>query len=198
MIKLHLGCGQRDFGREWFHIDGGDFPHVYSHDITKLGFPDKTVDLIYASHVLSYFDRDEAKELLKEWHRVLKTSGCLRLAVPDFYTLAKLYFYGTPLNDQNVRDEVSLADILGPLYGKMKMAYKTKECDVIETIYHKTVYDFRSLEKLLVESGFRCVQKYDWRKTEHAHHDDHSQAYIPKMQKETGTLISLNVECYAS
>ncbi|HAI38830.1 MAG TPA: methyltransferase, partial [Maribacter sp.] len=36
--------------------------------------------------------------------------------------------------------------------------------------------------------------KYDWRQTEHAKFDDHSQAYIPHMDKENGTLISLNIE----
>ena len=35
---------------------------------------------------------------------------------------------------------------------------------------------------------------WDWRKTEHSQFDDHSQAYLPKMNKEHGTLISLNVE----
>ena len=36
---------------------------------------------------------------------------------------------------------------------------------------------------------------YDWEQTEHSKFDDHSQAYIPHMDKENGTLISLNVEC---
>ena len=35
---------------------------------------------------------------------------------------------------------------------------------------------------------------YDWRKTEHAQFDDHSQAYLPHMDKKNGELISLNVE----
>jgi hypothetical protein len=41
----------------------------------------------------------------------------------------------------------------------------------------------------------RNVVEYDWRKTEHSKFDDHSQAYIPHMDKDHGTLISLNVEC---
>ena len=39
------------------------------------------------------------------------------------------------------------------------------------------------------------VIEYDWRETEHSEFDDHSQAYIPHMDKDNGTLISLNVEC---
>ena len=34
-----------------------------------------------------------------------------------------------------------------------------------------------------------------WRETEHSQFDDHSQAYVPHMDKENGVLISLNVEC---
>ena len=64
-----------------------------------------------------------------------------------------------------------------------------------QTIYHKTTYDFDSLEKVLESVGFNNVEKYDWKTTEHSTYDDHSQAYIPHMDKENGTLISLNVEC---
>ena len=62
-------------------------------------------------------------------------------------------------------------------------------------IYHKTVYDEYSLKRLLFENGFRNIDLYDWKDTDHSHIDDHSQAYLPHMDKENGTLISLNVEC---
>jgi len=79
-----------------------------------------------------------------------------------------------------------LNQILGPLYGKMTMRNST--------IFHKTAYDFDSLAHVLKLCGFVDIKKYDWRRTEHAKFDDHSQAYIPHMEKESGTLISLNVE----
>ena len=41
----------------------------------------------------------------------------------------------------------------------------------------------------------RNIDKYDWSKTEHSKFDDHSQAFLPHMDKQNGTLISLNVEC---
>ena len=61
-------------------------------------------------------------------------------------------------------------------------------------IYHKTIYNFASLEKLLIKSGFKDVKRYDWQKTIHKDYDDHSQAYFPHMDKHNGILISLNVE----
>ena len=67
-----------------------------------------------------------------------------------------------------------------------------------ETIYHKTTYDFKSLKLLLENLNMKNVIEYDWRETEHSEFDDHSQAYIPHMDKDNGTLISLNVECIKS
>ena len=50
--------------------------------------------------------------------------------------------------------------------------------------------------KLLLEKcEFKNIHRYDWRDTDHSHIDDHSQAYLPHMDKENGTLISLNIEC---
>jgi len=61
-------------------------------------------------------------------------------------------------------------------------------------IFHKTTYDFDSLKELLDEVGFHSMDYYLWQETEHGIFDDHSQAYIPHMDKENGTLISLNIE----
>jgi len=175
-MKLHLGCGWRDFGEDWVHIDGGDYHHLEHGDITKLPYEDESVDLIYASHVLEYFDREEVIPVLQEWVRVLKRNGTLRIAVPDFEAMAAMYVF----------NKCGLSGFLGPLYGKMKMGDKV--------IYHKTTYDFDDLSDMLKSVGINSVKRYDWRKTEHSDFDDHSQAYIPHMDKEAGVLISLNVE----
>lgn len=177
MIKINMGCGWRNFGEDWVHIDGGNYQHLDYKDILNLPYENNVVDLIYASHVIEYFNTQEIKNVLKEWKRVLKKDGILRIAVPDFQTMAELYSL----------EKIQLTDILGPLYGKMEMGDKK--------IYHKTVYDLKTLENILKCAGFYDIVRYDWRNTEHSHHDDHSQAYLPHMDKENGTLISLNVEC---
>lgn len=184
-MKLHLGCGKRDFGSDWVHIDAGDFPHVTSHDIVGLPFDDASCDLIYASHVLEYFDREEVIPILAEWHRVLKLGGIIRLAVPDFRAMARLYIDSR--RDIN-RVAWQIESFLGPLYGKMTPS----GCE--HSIYHKTVYDFRSLRELLILIGFCRIKTYDRFKTDHAHIDDHSAAFKPHMDFDKGILISLNVE----
>lgn len=170
MVKLHLGCGKRDFGPSWVHIDKADFPHIKYKDVTKLPFETGTVDVIYACHLIAYFDREEIIPILKEWKRVLIPCGVLRLATPDFRAMAKMY----------LRENCSnLNQFLGPLYGKM------------DGIYHKTTYDLYSIIELLASVGFKDIRKYDRFKTDHARHDDHSAAMIE------GNLISLNIQCYA-
>lgn len=182
-IKLHLGSG-KIYIPGFIHIDLADFPHIdYHHQISDLPmFKNGAVDLIYCCHAFEYFDREEAKKVLKEWHRVLKSGGILRLAVPDFEAIVKVYF--------KYKKNLEHRGILGPLYGRI--AVKSKKGEKI--IYHKTVYDFKSLKKALKEAGFKNIRRYDWRKTVHRNYDDRSQAYIPHMDKKRGILISLNVE----
>lgn len=178
MIQLHLGCGKRCIPN-FIHVDIADFPHVnHRHDIKDLPmFPNDSVDLIYCSHALQYFDQFEAFDALREWRRVLKHGGVLRLAVPDFEKIVWVY-----LKDRNLDGR----GMLGPLYGRMMVGDKV--------IYHKTAYDFESLKSLLELVGFRNVRRYDWRQTIHKNYDDCSQSYIPHMDKQHGVLISLNVE----
>ena len=108
-MKLHLGCGKR-YIPGFVHVDLVDLNHIdYRHAVDNLPmFQDDSVELIYASHVFEYFDRQEAAlRVLTEWRRVLRTGGILRLAVPDFPALMKVYELSGDLNK-----------ILGPLYGR--------------------------------------------------------------------------------
>tara|TARA_B100000902_G_scaffold294224_1_gene280875 strand:- start:381 stop:917 length:537 start_codon:yes stop_codon:yes gene_type:complete len=176
-MKFNIGCGPRNFGKDWIHIDGSQYPHIDSSDIYLKSFNNCSAELIYASHFIEYFDREEIISILECWKKKLKKNGKLRIAVPDFKACANLY----------LNRSYSLDSFLGPFYGKMKMGK--------EFIYHRTVYDLISIKKLLEDIGMRNIIKYDWRKTQHSKFDDHSQAYLPHMDKKNGTLISLNVEC---
>ena len=110
-IKLHLGCGKK-FIPGFIHIDLADYPHIdYKRNISDLSmFEDNSVDLIYCCHAVEYFDREEVRNILKEWYRVLKKGGILRVAVPDFEAIVKVYLKYKDLNHRG---------ILGPLYGRI-------------------------------------------------------------------------------
>ena len=179
-MKLHLGSGSR-YLKGYLHVDIADYEHIdIKSSVDKLStIDDDTVDEIYASHVLEYYDRHEVESVLNEWKRVLKKDGVLRIAVPNFETLIEVY---------QETDEIE--KILGPLYGKWNLTDGS-------FIYHKTVYDKKSLTELLERIGFFDIKLWDWREVfkNNPDYDDHSQAYFPHMDKENGIHVSLNIQC---
>lgn len=179
--KVHLGCWHR-FIPGFLHVDLCDLPHIdFKSEISNLSFlSDDSVELLYCSHAFEYFDRVEAVQLLGEWRRVLKPGGIIRLSVPNFESLLQIYR----------KTDGDLNKILGPLFGRMEISTSMG----LRTIYHKTTYDEHSLTKIFLENGFSDPRHWDWRKTEHSEIDDHSQAYFPHMEKDSGLLVSLNME----
>jgi len=45
-LRLHLGCGKRDFGIGWINIDSVKYNHVQYYDVTKLPFEDNSCSLL--------------------------------------------------------------------------------------------------------------------------------------------------------
>jgi SAM-dependent methyltransferase len=176
-MKLHIGCGKR-FIPGFVHVDVLPLPHVdHVTDAKRLSFAtDGTVDLIYAAHVLEHFGRYEFKDVLREWFRVLKPGGVLRLSVPDFRACAAIYY------EKGLAD--GLTGLLGLIIGGQRDDFD----------YHKMIFDEPFLSAALKEVGFRDTRPWDWRTTEHRHIDDFSQAYLPHLDKEHGRLMSLNLE----
>ena len=67
----------------------------------------------------------------------------------------------------------------------------------VSSTNNKMVFDEKSLTAYLKEAGFSEVYRWDWRSTGHAGMDDYSQAYLPHMDKDSGVLVSLNLEAKA-
>lgn len=175
-MKLHLGCGDR-YIPGWAHWDSRKLPHVDRLvDVRYLPCDDRTFEIIYACHVLEHVGRREVLPVLREWHRALIPGGTLRVCVPNIAALFELYSY---------TDDLSL--IMGPLYGRQDYPDNTHRCG----------FDEKTLFAELVRAGFSNPRRYDWRKTEHADVDDGSQHYYPHMQKDSGLLLSLNMEATA-
>lgn len=175
-MKLHLGCGPRHIPG-FVHVDAQPAPRVdIVGPVERLPMEDNSASLIYASHVLEHFGRHAYKAALREWFRVLKPGGILRLSVPDFAACAAIYY------------ESGLADGLSGLVGLIVGGQRN------EHDFHKMVFDEDFLRRELLDTGFREVRRWDWRATEHADIDDFSQAYIPHLNKENGKLMSLNLE----
>jgi hypothetical protein len=62
--------------------DPYSFPDVRC-DLREIPAPDEHFDLVHSRHVLEHFMYDEAVTVVKEWTRILKTGGELRIEVPN-------------------------------------------------------------------------------------------------------------------
>lgn len=173
-LQLHIGCGDR-YIPGFIHVDARKLPHV--DIVTAVDqlhmFADGSVDLIYCSHVLEHIRRGDESVVLREWHRVLRAGGLLRISVPDFDSMVTWH-----------KQTGKLDDIMGLLYGRQNHEYNI----------HYQVFDFGRLSQLLLWAGFGEIRRYDWSKTIHKDYDDFSQAYLPHLDKKNGLLMSLNVE----
>lgn len=141
-IYLHLGCGQINHPK-FINIDMLPAPHIhYVRSVDNLSiFKDCSIDFIYASHCLEHFPFSAVPIILKEWYRVLKPKGILRLSVPDFELLLKIY-NETGHNTKN---------IIQPLMGGQGSKYN----------FHYSVFNFKSLEAELYAVGFAEVRRWD-------------------------------------
>lgn len=95
-LRLNLGSGDNLLDG-YVNIDrktGGEvFPLA--------AYQDNSVDEILASHILEHFShREQVGNVLREWHRVLKPGGLLRVAVPNFEWIARNYLAGKPVDIQ--------------------------------------------------------------------------------------------------
>lgn len=133
-LKLNLGSRES-------HIDGFQNmdcdPHkgvAHVGDISDLSrFKDGEVSEIYASHCLEHFPHDRTVDVLKEWCRVLRPSGILYVAVPDFARVVELY--SSVGVSRWVQDYVNG----GQEY---------------PTAYHYAIFDDAKLRDLLLKAGF--------------------------------------------
>ncbi len=99
-IRLNLGSGAKPiYG--YINVDVGYEPgqHLGDDEIWRDGaivyplneYPDGYVGDIRASHVLEHFSHTQTADVLREWIRVLKPGGWLKIAVPDFRWIASTY-----------------------------------------------------------------------------------------------------------
>lgn len=58
-------------------------------DVRKLPVPDQTFDIVFSSHTLEHFAWGKVDQILREWSRVLKVGGELRIVVPNLRHVAQ-------------------------------------------------------------------------------------------------------------
>lgn len=154
-IKLNIGCGNVKF-TNWVNIDiepGADLVI----DVTKgLPFDDDTIDYIYNEHFIEHLDYEEGQGILKEFYRVLKKDGILRVATPDLDYILKKYF-----NDWKNQDWLSW-----PEYQFIET--KGRMINISFRFWgHKYLYNEEDLKDLLIKSGFKGLSRCKLQESNH-------------------------------
>ena len=172
-MKLHLGCGNLKLNT-FVNIDVMSNNSDLKLNFKNLSiFNSSKVDEIYISHALEHFKRREIIPLILEWNRVLKVDGILRIAVPDFEKVVKMYFKNK-----------DISTLIGFMSGGQKDEYD----------FHYVNFDIYILEKILKACGFEDIKRYDTHDFL-GEKDDYSKSFLPHMDFENGELMSLNVVC---
>jgi len=166
-LKLHIGGEEARAG--WTILNVRDGPHVDRvGDCRDLSdFADGSVAEIYASHVFEHLGYlDDLPAALAECHRVLAPGGVLRLSVPDFETLCRVFLHPELSTEQR--------------FTVMRIAFggQTDPHD-----FHKVGLTYEFLKDYLGVAGFSEIERVD----RHDLFEDSSTLDIG------GVPISLNV-----
>ena len=129
-LKLNLGGGLRDPVEGFIVVD-----RCIGTEVFPLDWPDECADEIRASHVLEHFGKAETLDVLKEWVRVLKPGGTIKIAVPDVNAI-----FANPTH---------------PHFEGYLMGGQSDEND-----YHKAIFTEAKLRALMTAAGL--VDIFPW------------------------------------
>ena len=152
-VRLHLGCGGQKW-RDFVNVDlypydsqpadrsrEGCVADVFA-DMRSLGLSDASVDEIFTSHTLEHFVRWEAIDMLRDWHRMLKSGGSLIIETPSFWRCVLWLFH-----PRRTRRRVAMNQFYG------------NQLDRLDFETHRYVWTVRELQQVLAaDVGFRHVE----------------------------------------
>lgn len=160
-VMLNIGCGT-DYKVGWINIDNNSDNNINNLDLNwdlrnPLPFQDNSVDYIFNEHFLEHLTLEEAQKSMKDFMRVLKKGGVMRIAMPNLVDVVELY------NNPNWKSEAFLK--------KFGLDFVKTKAELININFrwwgHKWLYDWEELERRLNEAGFNKVKKCKLRQSTH-------------------------------
>jgi SAM-dependent methyltransferase len=148
-------------GSRLLGIEIGHWPRgVAYRDVRRgLGYPEGSIAVVYASHMLEHLYRDEALRFLQDAHRALMPEGVCRIVVPDLEQIVHWYL-AHQREPVETRREPSSDMLMGLLLLRPKSAGGSGPLQLARRLAdlheHKWMYDREGLVGLFREAGFRC------------------------------------------
>lgn len=116
----------------------------------KIPEPDRSVEVLYSSHMLEHLDKSEAMHFLNEVRRILISGGMIRLAVPDIHYHVDNYLQHKDA-DRFIEETLLTRPKNKSFLDKLKYFW-------VGDRHHLWMYDGDSLCKLLSVAGFQNAQ----------------------------------------
>lgn len=151
---LDVGCGP-NIHKNFVNLEYDWTPGIdVCWDITKkpYPFPDNRFAGIYSEHCFEHIPLQSFGENMKEFYRILKPNGVLRIIVPD----GELYLdiYQRKKNGENVQMP----------YEENYISPMARINGIFRNHGHQFIYDFDTMQKILEKTGFREIKKCSFMK----------------------------------
>ena len=154
--KLQIGAQSNSIAG-WLNVDLAPKSHdVAFMDATKpFPFPSNSVHYIYSEHMIEHISFEDARFMLDECFRVLKSKGKIRISTPDLAFLMDLY--------QKEKNETQIKYIDFSVERYLKNQMPAEDVYVINNFFkdwgHQFIHDYKSLSFLFTSAGFGKVDK---------------------------------------
>ena len=149
VVRLNVGCGT-DYKEGWINVDNNSDNNIEKLDLNwdlrnPLPFPDGSVDFIFNEHFMEHLTPEEGVQANRDFMRVLKEGGVLRIAMPDLEEVIAVY------QNKNWRKHTVLEN-----HG---LGFVKTRAELMNMGFrwwgHMWLYDWEEMQRRLKEAG--CV-----------------------------------------
>jgi predicted SAM-dependent methyltransferase len=179
--KIQLGSGLHIL-KGWLNTDiKYHYGTVYLDARRVFPFSDSCIDAIYAEHFLEHLSEQESRYCLTECYRVMKKGGVIRITTPDIRFVIDMYLHPEKAENRKYRDW-----FIRTLFPEKKIVDSVFMINSFFHMWgHTYLYDEKTLEALLRQSGFHAMKFYKTGESEHIHFKNIESRTSQEFQSET-------------
>lgn len=162
--RLQIGCQNHPM-EGWLNADINPMhDEIILMDATQpFPLPDNTFETVFSEHMIEHIGFPEGQFMVKECFRIMKPGGVIRLSTPDIRFLIDLY------HEPKTESQQKYLDFSKRYFGDKRPMLDTV---VINNFFrdwgHQFIHDFKTLEYILKEAGFKNIKRCEVYKSEHA------------------------------
>lgn len=152
-LKINIASGPLK-SPGWTNVDASPNADVRLDLRQKLPLTSGSAAMIFSEHFLDHLEYPHtARRFLAECLRILEPGGRVRFVLHDAERMCRAYV------DRDVDYFRRSQEMQDTLVGTINLMFRFNG-------FHKFIYDFETLEKLLLEVGFSRVLRCEWKKSE--------------------------------